>query len=208
MGNQVAHVYANPGIAIPDVPATWAKLKSCWWFHARQRDHSQWDLSSFLCSQLSDDEVGNVARVVFAPERTWYQSAASVECRKRFDAVKSNLGYQSVEHVFLVFGLAIAKSWTALKNINFLANVKDKAKRKTDAEIRAAITNPQFCNQLASSSLWPLSAEILDALRRRHSLRLYQQDMMKMKVRVLVRLKLITADWREKVCKRERKRIR
>ncbi|TIC91819.1 hypothetical protein CH35J_010947 [Colletotrichum higginsianum] len=121
---QVAHGYANPGIDISD------------------RDHSQWDFSSFLCSQLSDDEVGNLARVVFAPERTWYRSAASVECRKRFDAVKNNLGYQSVEHT-----------------LNSLANAKDKAKRKTDAEIRAAINaaaatrhanNPGACNNAES----------------------------------------------------------
>ncbi|KAI8309070.1 hypothetical protein K4K61_002130 [Colletotrichum sp. SAR11_59] len=136
---QIASVYANPDIDLSDVPATWSKLKTLWWSHAYKRQHAQWDFATFLCSQLSDDEITNVSRVVFRAERTWYRMEASEECRKRFDAVKSNLRYEPLEKVFLVFGPAIAKSWTSLKLINSLANCKDRPKRKTDSEIRAAI---------------------------------------------------------------------
>ncbi|WYZ36180.1 hypothetical protein EsH8_XI_000063 [Colletotrichum jinshuiense] len=101
----------------------------------RQRIETEADVAAELF------QPRRVAHVYFYPDvdKTWHRSAATEECRKRFDVLKSNLGYQPVEHVFLVFGIAVAKSWTALKTINSLADSNDKAKRKTDTEIRAAI---------------------------------------------------------------------
>ncbi|KAK2051979.1 hypothetical protein LY76DRAFT_650890 [Colletotrichum caudatum] len=142
---QIASIYSNAPIAHQDVPGVYNTLHANWWQHmcARARadktnpDAYFWPF--FLQSQLSQDELETITKIVFLQDAVSARAAAAPETRRRITQLITNLGERHREMLYLLLGAAILSSWGAVKNLNSLLNARDRTKRQTPRAVLAAI---------------------------------------------------------------------
>ncbi|KAI8152833.1 hypothetical protein K4K49_009019 [Colletotrichum sp. SAR 10_70] len=151
---QLAALYSKSPATLLGAPWTFRALHNAWWHRARLLYQAQSGQASsstadpgpdvrhwhrFLRSQLSQDQLETVAKLVFHDDGVWARRQQG-ESGRRLQALKSNMGQQYEEMVMLLLGADIPRSWNAIKNINLLLKARDPIKRKSLDAVLSAIT--------------------------------------------------------------------
>ncbi|KAI8232418.1 hypothetical protein K4K54_011926 [Colletotrichum sp. SAR 10_86] len=151
---QLASLYSKSPATLLGAPWTFRALHNAWWHRARLLYQAQSGQASsstadpgpdvrhwhrFLRSQLSQDQLETVAKLVFHDDGVWARRQQG-ESGRRLQALKSNMGQQYEEMIMLLLGADIPRSWNAIKNINLLLKARDPTKRKSLDAVLSTIT--------------------------------------------------------------------
>ncbi|GJC89868.1 hypothetical protein ColLi_12706 [Colletotrichum liriopes] len=158
----------RPG-AIPDV---WRTLRRQFWRHAWRlhiagpaaaaaaataadpadpaRPWDVRDFVSFLRRQLSQEELDFALFVVFRQSRAHMRDAAPAEVKRRYAALKGNVGGLAEDALMLELGPRVLQSTTALKHLNSLLNPRNPADRLSPASVFRAVRDQMLARHTAA----------------------------------------------------------
>ncbi|GKT68951.1 hypothetical protein ColTof4_01374 [Colletotrichum tofieldiae] len=158
--------HQRPG-AIPDV---WRNLRRQFWRHAWRlhiagpaaataataadpadpaRPWDVRDFVSFLRRQLSQEELDFALFVVFRQSRAHMRDAAPAEVKRRYAALKGNVGGLAEDALMLELGPRVLQSTTALKHLNSLLNPRNPADRLSPASVFRAVRDQMLARHTA-----------------------------------------------------------
>nr|XP_036576297.1 uncharacterized protein CTRU02_13674 [Colletotrichum truncatum]KAF6783022.1 hypothetical protein CTRU02_13674 [Colletotrichum truncatum] len=141
---QAYHLHAQQQLAPGRIPDLWTTLHRThythgWRMHASQSGQPGWkpptlgteddprDFVPFLRRQLAPDELAFALFVVFQGHRTSMRDDAGAEVKRRYNALRGNVGNFSEDDIMFELGPEVLRSTPALRTLNSLLNPRETA---------------------------------------------------------------------------------
>ncbi|EQB44506.1 hypothetical protein CGLO_16745 [Colletotrichum gloeosporioides Cg-14] len=183
---RMAHdIHASQQIGPDGIPGLWTTLHRnhyahAWRIHVAQSQQPGWlpptatstddprDFVAFLRAQLRHDELAFALFVVFQAQRTRMRDNVGVEVKRRYNALKGNVGSFTEDDLMFELGLQVLTSTPSLRLLNSLLNPRNDASiRIQPAVLFQAIRQEMLQrHQDATTPPSPIPADVTKAADR------------------------------------------
>ncbi|KAI8275527.1 hypothetical protein K4K59_010222 [Colletotrichum sp. SAR11_240] len=185
---RMAHdIHASQQIGPDGIPSLWTALHRnhyahAWRIHVAQSQQPGWlpptatstddprDFVAFLRAQLRHDELAFALFVVFQAQRTRMRDNVGAEVKRRYNALKGNVGSFTEDDVMFELGPQVLTSTPSLRLLNSLLNPRsDAAIRIQPAVLFQAIRQEMLeRHQDATTPPSPIPADVTKAADRKY----------------------------------------
>lgn len=151
---QAYSIHANAQVGPDALPGIWNSLCRNHWAHAWRLHVAQpdqlvglpavgnddpRDFVAFVRHQLAPAELDFALFAVFRDQRVHMHSGTGAEVRRRFNALRGNVGDYSENDIFFELGTDVVQGTPSLRVLNSLLNPRDPAQRIAPALVFQAV---------------------------------------------------------------------